>query len=169
MLHTITNLATIIIQLKTKEEMIIFILRNFVNLRTLKNAQREINAVERITELNACTTRTSIKQSFVTDSHTKFHNVSTESIAHLLTLLRILKSGLFTTWCLRIPTLTSISSFLKQNGVPIIMSITKLNAFTPIIFKILEENPTYFATKLNYAKIGRVEPLLPVTRRDVKN
>jgi hypothetical protein len=47
---TTTSLVTIIILLKISGEMTIFILLNFANLPTLKNAQKETNAEERITE-----------------------------------------------------------------------------------------------------------------------
>lgn len=81
MLLIIIKVAITIILSRTNDEMTNCTRRSYANLRTLKSAQKEINAEERITGLRDYITKISIKLNFATVIQTKLESVNTESIA----------------------------------------------------------------------------------------
>ena len=167
-MHLITTrVATSIILSKIKGEMMIIILLNFANLQRLKSALKKKNAEEPTIELRDYITKTSTKLNSVINFLQKFNNVSMEIIARLLTLLKTLRSGSFITYSLKIRTLIFTFSTLKLNGVLIIMNITRLNAYMPTIFKILEESLICSDMILSYARTGKAALLSPVMMKDV--
>ncbi len=57
----------------------------------------------------------------------------------------------------------------RQSGVHLIMSITKLNAFTHTTIRILEDVQTYLCMKSNFAKIGNLAHLSLATKKGVND